>query len=60
MDMIDYFTYSLNRHFLSIYHESGNLRDAREKVRSMTEIFTFDECRTDAVRIRKYPFSKSL
>ena len=59
MEMIDYFHYSFNKHFLSIYHESGNLKGARERVKNKTEIFTFIEGRTDDVRIkRQYPSSK--
>lgn len=30
MSMIDYFTYSFNKHLLIIYHQSGNLKGAGE------------------------------
>ena len=41
MYMIDYFTYSFNKHLLNIYHQSYNLGSAGKRVMNKTEIFTF-------------------
>lgn len=35
MNMIDYFTYSLNKHLLHIYHQSENLRKSDEQNRNL-------------------------
>lgn len=59
----DWLFHLFNKYLLSIYHQSDNLKGARERERVMnkTKIFTFIEYRTDAVKIkRQYPSSKIL